>query len=158
MLACEPLVAACAPGHPLAGRHGVSLTDLAGETFVDLTPEWGNAPIGGSERPGLPDGAAYRLRGQRFSDPARSCRAWPRHRADARGRGRGAQPDVRQPVVAFAELAEPEPCWELAVVFAHSGEKQPVSAVTRMFLDLLRSSLPDEADPPPFAVQDRVPA
>jgi DNA-binding transcriptional LysR family regulator len=40
-LASEPLLAACAPGHPLAGRDEVDLTELAGEPFVDFQQDWG---------------------------------------------------------------------------------------------------------------------
>jgi hypothetical protein len=55
------------------------------------------------------------------------------------------------PPVASAELAEPEPCWELAAVFVHDGGQQPIHAVTRMFLDLLRPSLPPEFSVGAFA-------
>ena len=38
----EPLALICAPGHPLAGQQAVELPRLAGETFVDFPPGWGN--------------------------------------------------------------------------------------------------------------------
>jgi DNA-binding transcriptional LysR family regulator len=41
-LAGEPMVLACGPDHPLAGRSEVSLADLAGEAFVDFLPDWGS--------------------------------------------------------------------------------------------------------------------
>ncbi|MCW2909572.1 MAG: hypothetical protein JWL68_4361 [Actinomycetia bacterium] len=41
----EPLVLLAAPGHPLAGRHGVTLDQLAGEDFVDFPPGWGNRTV-----------------------------------------------------------------------------------------------------------------
>jgi DNA-binding transcriptional LysR family regulator len=41
-LAGEPLVLACAPDHPLAGRSGVEPVELAGEAFVDFLPDWGS--------------------------------------------------------------------------------------------------------------------
>jgi DNA-binding transcriptional LysR family regulator len=40
-LASDPLVVACAPTHPLAGRDQVELADLAGEPFVDFQRDWG---------------------------------------------------------------------------------------------------------------------
>jgi DNA-binding transcriptional LysR family regulator len=41
-LAGEPLVLACAPDHPLAGRSEVDLAEVAGEGFVDFLPDWGS--------------------------------------------------------------------------------------------------------------------
>ncbi|WP_394615000.1 LysR family transcriptional regulator [Lentzea sp. JNUCC 0626] len=40
-LASEPLVLACAPESPFAGRESVALEDLAGQSFVDFNPDWG---------------------------------------------------------------------------------------------------------------------
>ncbi len=40
-LAGEPLVLACAPGHPLAGRAEVALAELDAERFVDFQRDWG---------------------------------------------------------------------------------------------------------------------
>ncbi|MEU6411774.1 LysR family transcriptional regulator [Microbispora sp. NPDC046933] len=40
-LAAEPLVLACAPGHPLAAHSRVGLEALRGERFVDFPPDWG---------------------------------------------------------------------------------------------------------------------
>jgi DNA-binding transcriptional LysR family regulator len=40
-LASEPILLACAPGHPLASCETVTLTDLAAERFVDLPEGWG---------------------------------------------------------------------------------------------------------------------
>ncbi|OYV41249.1 MAG: hypothetical protein B7Z80_02330 [Rhodospirillales bacterium 20-64-7] len=48
----------------------------------------------------------------------------------------------KQPPAASAELKEPEPCWELAVVFAHDADRQPNNAITRLFLDVLRPTQP----------------
>ena len=44
-LAEEPLVLIAAPGHPLAGQHGVTLAQLAEEDFVDFPPGWGNRTV-----------------------------------------------------------------------------------------------------------------
>jgi DNA-binding transcriptional LysR family regulator len=40
-MATEPMVLVCAPGHRLASRKQVSVTELAHETFVDFHREWG---------------------------------------------------------------------------------------------------------------------
>ena len=40
-LAGDPLLVACAPEHPLAGRGQVELAELAAEPFVDFQPDWG---------------------------------------------------------------------------------------------------------------------
>ena len=40
-IATEPMVLVCGPGHRLALRKQVSVTELAHETFVDFHPEWG---------------------------------------------------------------------------------------------------------------------
>ncbi|MFD4674601.1 LysR family transcriptional regulator [Lentzea sp. NPDC058450] len=40
-LAGEPLVLACAPGSPFAGRESVALAELTGQSFVDFNPDWG---------------------------------------------------------------------------------------------------------------------
>jgi len=40
-LSREPMLLACPPGHPLAERAGVSLTELLAEPFVDGPPGWG---------------------------------------------------------------------------------------------------------------------
>jgi DNA-binding transcriptional LysR family regulator len=37
----EPMLLACAPGHPLAAAKTVSLTELAAERFVDMPEGWG---------------------------------------------------------------------------------------------------------------------
>ncbi|WP_414719922.1 LysR family transcriptional regulator [Umezawaea sp.] len=44
-LATEPLVLACAPEHPLAGRPSVALPELAGESFVDFNEGWGTRDV-----------------------------------------------------------------------------------------------------------------
>ena len=44
-LASEPVLLACLPDHPLARRETVSVSELAGEPFVDYTPGWGTRTI-----------------------------------------------------------------------------------------------------------------
>jgi DNA-binding transcriptional LysR family regulator len=151
MLACEPMVAVCSPGHRLAGRRDVALGDLVGETFVDLHPDWGTRQLidrsFGEQR-------LARRTGFEVNDLSTQLDLV------AHGLGIALVPkavianriDEQAPYrVGFAELAEPEICWELAVVFAHDDRGQPISAVTRTFLDLLRQTVTvldqTEADP-----------
>jgi DNA-binding transcriptional LysR family regulator len=44
-LASEPLVLACALGHPFAARAQVGLAELRGEQFVDFLPDWGTRDL-----------------------------------------------------------------------------------------------------------------
>ncbi|MEU4408745.1 LysR family transcriptional regulator [Streptosporangium sp. NPDC023963] len=44
-LADEPLVLACAPGHPFAAREKVELPELRAERFVDFQPDWGTRDL-----------------------------------------------------------------------------------------------------------------
>jgi DNA-binding transcriptional LysR family regulator len=149
MLACEPLVVACAPGHWLAGRRDVALTDLAGERFVELDADWGTRHL--VDQSFLECRVARHIGCEVNDLPTQLDLV-------SHGLGIALVPaavvarrnrDVRQTFVASASLIEPEPCWELAVVFAHSGENQPISAVTAKFLDLLRSSFLLEGLPAP---------
>lgn len=46
LLAREPMVLLCAPGHPWAERREpAALEELAGEVFVDLRPQWGSRRV-----------------------------------------------------------------------------------------------------------------
>ena len=142
MLACEPMVAVCAPGHWLAGGRDVTLGDMIGETFVDLHPDWGTRQLidrsFGEQR-------LQRRIGFEVNDPSTQLDLV------AHGLGIALVPkavianriDEQAPsLVRFAELAEPEICWELAAVFAHDERRLPVGAVTRSFLELLRAAVP----------------
>ncbi|MEV7968359.1 LysR family transcriptional regulator [Sphaerisporangium sp. NPDC088356] len=44
-LAGEPLVLACAPEHPFAGREQVEPAELRAERFVDFPPDWGTRDL-----------------------------------------------------------------------------------------------------------------
>ena len=44
-LAREPVLLGCPPGHPLARRDAVSVSELASEPFVDFTPGWGTRTV-----------------------------------------------------------------------------------------------------------------
>jgi DNA-binding transcriptional LysR family regulator len=146
MLACEKLVAVCAPDHWLAGRpgvagqDGVALGDLVDETFVDLHPDWGTRQL--IDRSFTEQRLARRT-GFEVNDLSTQLDLV------AHGLGIALVPNAfvahwmggrrGQRVVSVAALAEPEICWELAVVFAHDERREPNGAATRMFLELVRS-------------------
>jgi DNA-binding transcriptional LysR family regulator len=137
MLACEPLVVVCQPDHRLAGQDNIALADLAGETFIDLNRDWGTRELVDQS---FMEARATRHIGFEVNDLPTQL--------DLVGRGLGIAlmpaavvagrgGEGEHSSVAFGELVEPEPCWELAVVFAHGAERLPVNPATRMFLDLL---------------------
>jgi DNA-binding transcriptional LysR family regulator len=141
MLACEPLVVVCAPWHRLAGQDGVSLRDLMAETFVDLHPDWGTRQL--IDR-SFTENRLIRRTGFEVADLATQLDIV------AHGLGIALVPraiitnrtkETPSRILGVAELAEPEICWELGVVFAHDETRHATSAVARMFLELLRSSV-----------------
>jgi DNA-binding transcriptional LysR family regulator len=151
MLACEPLVAVCAPDHALAGRHEVTLRDLAEETFIELRRDWGTRQLIDQTF------AASRLTrtiGFEVNDFSTQLDLV------AHGLGIALAPkavicghDTGQAArrLGVVELAGPEICWELAAVFAQDEARQPIGVVTRTFLQFLRetvtlSDAPEEAD------------
>jgi DNA-binding transcriptional LysR family regulator len=138
MLACEDVVLACAPDHPLAQCPPPSLTALAGATFIDLKPEWGV---------------------RRLIDRAFAARGAERRTAfevndttmllDLVAEGLGvtlvpesvarARPaDARAGPLALVELAGGDDalCWELVVAF-HGHDGNPGDRVVKAFLDVL---------------------
>jgi len=142
MLACEPLVVVCQTDHRLAGQDNIVLADLAGETFIDLNRDWGTRQL--IDQSFLEARTARHI-GFEVNDLPTQL--------DLVGRGLGIalmpaavvarrRDENDHPSVALGELIEPEPCWELAVVFAHDAEGQPVNPATRMFLDLLKPLFP----------------
>ena len=141
MLACEPLVAVCAPGHWLTGRQSVTLQDLANETFVDLHPDWGTRQlIDGS----FDASRLARRTGFEVNDlPTQldlvahglGIALVPQAVVAEYARANAAKP------LSVVDLAEPEICWELAVVFAHDAKHEPSNAVTDALLKLLQDTV-----------------
>ena len=141
MLACEPLVAVCVPGHRLAGRQEVTLSDLINENFVELQSDWGTRQLIDQSF------AAARLArkiGFEVNDPTTQLdlvsyglgiALVPRAAAEQRLDNQAVQ------LLAIAELADPEICCELAVVFADDGSQEPVGAVAKLFIGYLRSTV-----------------
>ena len=140
-LACEPLVAVCAPGHALAGRHDVTLGDLVGETFVDLRRDWGTRQLIDQS---FGESRLSRRIGFEVNDPATQLDLV------AHGLGialvpkavvRGYGTNYTAERFGVADLAGPAICWKLAAVFAQDAAQRPVGAATRTFLAFLRASI-----------------
>lgn len=127
-LAAEPLLLACAPGHPLADHPSVRLAALADETFIEFQPDWGVrimmdeafAALGIDRRiacevndsPMLLDLVAHRL------GVALVPRLLMTDRADLR----------------FVALGGHCPIWEVSMI---TGPHGPVSAAARAFVEML---------------------
>jgi DNA-binding transcriptional LysR family regulator len=153
MLACEPLVAVCAPGHALAGRRGVTLRDLVAETFVDLRRDCGTRQL--IDR-SFSQNRLTRKIGSEVNDPATQLDLVAHGLGIALVpkaviHGYGASRMSRQ--LGIVELAGPEICWELAAVFAQDEAQQPVGVATRTFLEFLRASI-TPLDEPEVAESD----
>lgn len=151
MLACEPLAAICAPGHWLAGRRDVPLSALIQEPFVDLHPDWGSRQLIDASF------AEQRLTRRVAFEVNDLCTQLD---LVAHGLGIALAPGAvvadrltEQALhpIAMADLAEPEICWELAVVFAQDEKRQPVGAAARLCLDLIRSTIEVLDDTESFA-------
>jgi DNA-binding transcriptional LysR family regulator len=133
MIACEALVAGCAPGHPLAGANNVSLTALKDEPFVDFEPDWGTRKLvdQGFFGAGISRHIAFEV-----SDLETLLELV------SRGMGIALIPEAiaeaRKPSLGIAHLAEPEICWELVVAYLAGGEDEgPPDHAARAFLNLL---------------------
>ena len=139
MLACEGLVVACVPSHPLAGQHDVSLAQLAGETFIELQNEWGMRRLVDRSfaAAGLHRHIAFEVNDVTMLFDLVALDLGVALMPEAVVAARRA--DRQRAPVAYAELAPPEPCWELAVIFARGGHLNgvPGSAAARAFLDLI---------------------
>lgn len=133
VIACEDMVVATTPSHPLAGRQGVPLRELLDYPFVDFEIGWGTRPLidRAFTQAGIQRRTAFDvtdietlidLIGQGLG-----IGLLPRPIAEARG-----------PSIAVAGLVEPEICWELVVAHLRCDGADPVNAAARAFLNLLK--------------------
>ncbi|MGY3638201.1 LysR substrate-binding domain-containing protein [Bradyrhizobium sp. Lot33] len=137
MIACEALVVACAPNHPLADASNVSLASLKDEPFVDFEPDWGTRKLvdQGFFGAGISRHIAFEVSDlETLLELVR------------RGMGIALLPEAiaeaRQPSLGIARLAEPEICWELVVAYLASEDADnpgPPDHAARTFLKLLNS-------------------
>lgn len=134
LIACEAMVLACAPEHPLAGRRDVPFSALKDELFVDFEA------AGGTRRlvdQGFALAGIERRTGFEVTDLATMLELV------ARGLGVALLPEAivasRGAALGLAELAGPELCWELVVAYAPAPDlaASPADRAPRAFLDLL---------------------
>jgi DNA-binding transcriptional LysR family regulator len=132
MFVCEPLVVACSPDHPLAGREDVRLAELAGETFVDFQTEWGTRPLvdHAFAQARVDRHVAFDVNDMRTQLDLVAC-GLGIALVPARTVTDGAAPGK----LACARLAPPEICWEMAILYA--GHTEPVSPAAAAFMALL---------------------
>jgi len=141
MIACDPLVVACPSHHKLAGRQDLQLADIASENFIDL-------PLGHGTRQ-LVDHSFAAAGLSRRSEFEVNDLAMQLDMV-AHGLGVALVPELvvqsrareaSNAPLSRALLAEPEPCWELAVVFKMQLETDaPSSAAAGACLALLPKS------------------
>jgi DNA-binding transcriptional LysR family regulator len=138
MLACDPLVLACPRHHARAGQQDLQLSDIVNEDFIDL-------PIGHGTRQLVDQSFATaglsRRSGFEVNDLAMQLDMV------AHGLGVALVPEMvvekweregSSAPLSHASLAEPEPCWELAVVFRKQlTADEPCSAAASACLGLL---------------------
>jgi DNA-binding transcriptional LysR family regulator len=138
MLACDPLVLVCPRHHPRAGQQELQLADIAGENFIDL-------PVAHGTRQ-LVDHSFAAAEVERRSAYEVDDLTMQLDMV-AHGLGvalvpelvaRSRESEVSNMPLGHASLAEPEPCWELAVVFRKQlVDDQPCSAAANACLALL---------------------
>ncbi|RDS86329.1 LysR substrate-binding domain-containing protein [Dyella psychrodurans] len=137
MIACDALVLACAPNHPLTGRTDVPWSALRGQPFVDFEQDWGTRKLidRGFLEAGIDRHIAFEV--SDLDTLVELVR---------RGLGVALLPEAaartRLPAIGMAELAGPELCWELVVAYVgdHSEEPMPVDHAPRVFFELLRNT------------------
>lgn len=137
MIACEPLVLACAAGHPLAGAQGVSLAALKDEPFVDFEPAWGTRRLVDQAFFGAGIGRHIAFEVSDLETLVELVR---------RGMGVALLPEAvaeaRRASLGIACLAGPEICWELVVAYqtVEGDDQRPPDQAARAFLKLLDMS------------------
>ena len=132
VVACDDLVVATPPNHPLAGRQGVSLRELVDYPFVDFDIGWGTRPLidRAFAQAGIQRRTAFDVTDIETI-------------VDLVGQGLGIAllPEtiarMRCSRIAVAELAEPEICWELLVAHFRGDGANPVNGAARAFLDIM---------------------
>jgi DNA-binding transcriptional LysR family regulator len=135
MIACEALMVACAPDHPLAGQSDVNLAALRDQPFVDFEPDWGTRRL--IDRAFLGAGVERQIAFE-VSDLDTLLELV------ARGLGIALVPEAiaeaRRPSIGVAHLAGPEICWELVVAYV-AGDDGPADPAPSHFLQLLSGAL-----------------
>lgn len=142
LIACEALVIACAPSHPLAGLTDVPLAKLAQEPFVDFLLDWGTRRI--VDR-------AFSQAGVERRTTFEVSELQTMFDLVARGLGVALLPEalveartsasIPNPL-AIAQLQEPEICWELVVAYPQeaASAETPNNPAAQAFLQLVKQA------------------
>lgn len=140
LIACEALVLACAPGHPLARRRRApKLADLVAHPFVDFEADWGTRRLvdRAFAAAGLDRRIAFEVSdlGTQLDLVSKGLGVALVPEAIAAARTRGGPG-----AVAMVELGGAEICWELVVAYADHADGEgrvPANPAARAFLDKL---------------------
>lgn len=131
-VACEDLVLATPPDHPLASGELIKLADLSDVSFVDFELGWGTRPLidQAFAEAGAPRKTAFDVTDLETIFELIST-----------GLGVALLPetiaDARVPRISVARIAAPAICWELVVCYLRSDGSGPVNGAANAFLDLL---------------------
>jgi DNA-binding transcriptional LysR family regulator len=134
----QPMVVACAPGHPLAAAGAVALAELDTETYVDFAPGWVTRDV---------TDHALRLAGLSRRVALTVNDVHTLLDLVAQGLGVALVPESfrhKQTGARFVPVAGTAPVWRTAV--ATTADRDP-SAATRAFLAAERLALPVDAVP-----------
>lgn len=133
-VACEDMVAALPPAHPLAGRDEVTLAELCASPFVDFSPGWATRPL--CDR-------AFARAGLTRRTVSEVTDLETLVSLVARGLGVALLPQsiaaTRRPDIAVAAIGSIDVCWELVVAFVGGDgqDRLPINSAARAFLALL---------------------
>lgn len=130
-IACESLVLALPKHHPLAAHTNLSLSDIAGESFVEFALDWGTRKLidRGFANAGIERKIVFEI-----SDLETQLELV------SRGLGVALVPErivaARPDMLAMATFAEPRLCWVLVVAYLkpETGNKTCVNAAAEVFL------------------------
>lgn len=132
-VACEDLVVATSPDHPLAGRNEVCVAELAEYPFVDFETGWGTRSHVDQAfgREHIERRTAFDVTdvGTIFD-------------LIERGLGIALLPEtiagMRSPHISVVRLTEPEICWELVVAFLKTSDGRHVNGAAEALLGMMQ--------------------
>lgn len=131
-VACEDLVVATAPDHPLAGKEEMHLRDLLDYSFVDFEVGWGTRPM-------IDRAFSHERLVRRTAFDVTDLETI--FDLVSRGLGIALLPETiaeaRKPAIATCKLVESTICWELVVAYPRGVGQGHVNGAAGAFLDLL---------------------
>jgi len=137
-IACEALVVACAPSHPLAGRSDVTLERLSHEPFVDFQLDWGTRALvdGAFHQAGIERRIVFEVGDLGTLLDLTSRGLGLALVPESAGAARAGSVGPR--AIATATVQEPEIRWELVVALARRGLGPQRNLAASAFMDLLK--------------------